>query len=173
MLTTTITSLFTVFLLQSCCISMESASQHPQERVDAEPHYETIIPGPCNLQALHAKLAETLIHFNIPQALVPLVAHYAYQPGWFIPPLKPEFQGGFIIIIGNKIDLLPDLDKVNKIQHELYNKLSNCNDIRDKIDYAFISARTAQNFDILKEKIDKHGKDLAKLKYGINYKKKI
>jgi len=71
-----------------------------------------------------------------------------------------------IIIIGNKIDLLKDMsittidDYVKKELLDLYFYET----IKDKLDYTYISAKTAENFQTLKEKIGGHGKILLKTK---------
>lgn len=83
-----------------------------------------------------------------------------------------------IIIIGNKTDLLTNssIDKINTFVKNELNTLSFYNTIKDKLDYVYISAKTADNFQTFKNKIDENGQIVAKAKQfyeEVNDKKNI
>lgn len=74
---------------------------------------------------------------------------------YFLDKVKSELTNDFeVIIIGNKLDLVSNIDYVDK---QIREKLENFSDIVGSEDYIYISTKTGQNFDLLLNKIVEKG----------------
>lgn len=76
----------------------------------------------------------------------------------YLEKIQSEIRGDFeTIIIGNKLDLIDDVNGVNKYVRD---KLENFSEIVGNTDYVYVSSKTNKNFDILLKKILEKGKSI-------------
>ncbi len=74
----------------------------------------------------------------------------------YLEKIRTEIRGDFeTIVIGNKLDLVDDVDRIDKYVRD---KLENFCGIVGSTDYVYVSSKTNKNFDILLKKLLEKGK---------------